>query len=149
MNNKYIYFDDRKRFSKYYIHRKINGKFIYFGSYATLNEAILMREFLEFINWNKELFDKIYAKMKGIIEENKYIKYHKPTKKYVVHKRIGNEMVHFATCETLEEARAERDYLMMNNWDWDLIVEESIELTEQELKYGANFKRAKNSMYKK
>ena len=93
--------------------RKIKGKVHYFGTYETLEEAIIAKERLIKQNWIKEPNPMRYI---GKITNGKKMKY------YI--QRLSKGCAgYFGSFETLEEAQKERDLLEQFDWDYDAICE--------------------------
>ena len=105
---------------KFMIVHKIKGKPHYYGTYETLEEAIIAKERLIKQNWIKEPNPMRYI---GKITNGKKMKY------YIQRLSKGCEG-YFGSFETLEEAQKERDLLEQFDWDWEAICESIDETIE-------------------
>ena len=105
---------------KFIIARKIKGKVHYFGTYETLEEAIIAKERLIKQNWIKELNPMRYICK---ITNGKKMK-------YSIQRLSKGCAGYFGSFETLEEAQKERDLLEQFDWDYDAICESIDETLE-------------------
>lgn len=114
-------YQKRKVSNTKYIVRQPNGKYKihrwdeHYGTYNSFSEAIEARKQLNANNWDKSIVK--YWNVKDNID-----RYIQPSgDKYRIQKHINGVRIHFGTCNTLEEARAERDFFESINWDWDML----------------------------
>ena len=98
---------------KFIIARKIKGKVHYFGTYETLEEAIIAKERLSKQYWIKEPNPMRYICK---ITNGKKMK-------YSIQRLSQGCAGYFGSFETLEEAQKERDLLEQFDWDYDAICE--------------------------
>ena len=101
---------------KFMIVHKIKGKTCYFGTYETLEEAIIAKE--EFIkrDWKKEPNPMRY--ITTIQKDSKM--------KYFIQRNSDGCKGYFGSFETLEGAQRERDLLEQCNWDIDCLCDLSL-----------------------
>ena len=98
---------------KFIIARKIKGKVHYFGTYETLEEAIIAKERLIKQNWIKEPNPMRYICK---ITNGKKMKYSI--------QRLSKACAgYFGSFETIEEAQKERDLWEQFDWDYDALCE--------------------------
>lgn len=112
--------------TKYRIEKTWNGKHYTYGTYAKLEDAMLIRDILERIDWGFDL-----DPMRNI--QYNPSKLH--TKPWYLRKFLDGEYVYTGSFATLEEAQEERDIMEKANWDFEL-TNGAGEMTEEELKYG-------------
>ena len=104
---RFIYKEGRK----FVINRNIRGTYTRFGSYNTLDEAILAREKLIEDNWGVE--GELNPYKKGYYGDFiVYARYH-----YYINKTIDGEEYNFGIFDNLENAIIARDILIENDWD--------------------------------
>ena len=120
---KYIYHKQKKIFVKlptyiyqrkngwFEIRKRIGGVLIYWGSFPTLEEAMLFKAYYIGKHWKVSPKFKLN---KHIIKRNNH---------YMVLKEVEGEMVSFGTFDNIEDARHERDICVSCDWDFDRIVE--------------------------
>ena len=102
-----------KHNGKFLISHKIKGKPHYFGTYETLEEAIIAKEKLIKRNWKKEPNPMRYITS---IPNGKKMK-------YCIQRLSKDCSGYFGSFETLEEAQKERDLLEQCNWDLDCLYD--------------------------
>lgn len=94
-----------KHGKKYEIRKAHNGKIYSFGEYSTIEQAQLIRDTLELINWG---FSK--DPLRNISKVKDY---------YRVQKMIDGEIVYSNHFKSLDDAQKERDLLESNDWSID------------------------------
>ena len=94
-----------KRGNKYEVRKNHDGTVYTFGKFSTLEQAQLIRDTLETINWGFST-----DPLRNITKVNNY---------YRVQKMINGEIVYCNHFPTLEEAQHERDLLESNDWSID------------------------------
>ena len=97
--------------NKYQIVRTIEGKKVDFGSYPTLEEALLKREELIDDNWGTDMEMNFHRKSKF----GKYISYFDGV--FKIQKVINGDLLDFGYFDTIDDAIIARDILVENNWD--------------------------------
>lgn len=112
-----------------------NQKRVSFGSYPNLEDAQKVRDCLISVNFGLS------------IPDNLYINYNKLWKKYIVRKYKGKECIFQDWFDTFEEAKECRDLMIKCGWDIEN-TNGAGDMTSDELKYGANFKKSEKTMYK-
>ena len=113
--------------NKWHIRKLKDGKNYYFGHYHKLEDAMLIRDMLERINYGFPDLDP----MRNISYNEERCK----TKPWYLRKFRDGEYVYTASFATLEEAQEERDIMEAADWDFEL-TNGAGEMTEEELKYG-------------
>ena len=104
-----------------------DGKFYRFGNYDKLEDAMLIRDMLERINYGFSDLDP----MRNI----QYNKNRSNSRPYYLRKFRDGEFIYTGSFATLEEAQEERD--LMESVDWDFEATNGAgDMTEEELKYG-------------
>lgn len=103
---------------KYCIYKTINKTCHYFGTFNSLEEAQIYRDFLVDHDWDLQ-----YKKYTRGPHRNpsKYISYGKKDNKYHLSKTIRGVNTHFGSYNTLQEAVHERDFWESINWNIDLL----------------------------
>jgi len=104
----YIYPNKKGRFE---IRKRIGEVVLYWGTYATLEEAKLWRAYYIGKNWD----------VNPSFKANEYIR--KQRDKFLIIKNLNGKQEYFGSFDDLETARRERDICRDCNWDYDLIVE--------------------------
>lgn len=107
MSEKYIFEED----DSFIIKREIKNNLIIFGSYSTLEEAIIARDELDDDGWP---LPKNEIKVEKEVSCGQYIT--KKDKKFVVSREIGGVKVNFGVFDTLENAKAFKYRLIENSW---------------------------------
>lgn len=119
-DTKFIY-----RVNEYYrVSKSINGELKNFGHYNTLDEAISVRDELIRNNWD-DSFLGLKRVTRSATSYNRHI--HKTSRGYDVVNRINGELINFGSFETLDEAISYRDELEENNWEVEVVSDDSIE----------------------
>ena len=120
---KYIYRPRTRTFEKLpkYIYQRRNGWFeirkrigevlVYWGSFPTLEEAILHKAYYLGKHWK---VNPVFKAKRNIIKRKG---------KYLVLKRIDGKTVSYGTFNDLKEAIHERNICESCDWDYDLICE--------------------------
>lgn len=103
----------RHRYGKYSINKTIKGKKKHFGTYDTLDEAIIARDELIATNWGYP--DEEDLTQRKIGKYGRYIAFHNGA--YRVHKLIDGKQRFFGAFKTIEEAEYLRDLLIERDWD--------------------------------
>ena len=88
----------------------------YYGTYDTYNEAVQKRNQLIENGWNKDLIQY----QRGQNNPDRYI-CENSSGNYRIQKVVNGEIIHFGVCNSIEEARSERDFWESINWDFDLL----------------------------
>lgn len=96
----------------YIINRYKDNKKYNYNTYKTKKEAQSMRDFLREHDWNKEEFEKEYAKRYPKLP--KYI--YRTGNRYFIKKRNLTGFQRYGVYNTIEEAVRHRDWLIANNW---------------------------------
>lgn len=113
------------RDNKWRIEKIVDGKRYSFGSYYNLEDAMLIRDILERINYGFNGLDPMrniqYKKHKG--------------KPWYLRKFRDGEYIYTESFATLEEAQKERDYMESCDWDFEL-TNGAGDMTDEELRYG-------------
>ena len=107
-NYQYIYQRSNGWFE---IRKRIGGVLVYWGSFPTLNEALLYRAYYIGMNWN----------VNPAFKENRYITRKKD--KYIIMKEHNGIRQSYGVFNDLESARHERDVCLSCDWDYDRICE--------------------------
>lgn len=107
-----------KEGKRFVISRTIKGKQTRFGSYLTLDEAIIAREKLIDDNWGVD--GEISLFKKG--EYGKYITFSHGT--FRINKSFDGTLYNFGKFDTLEDAELAREILINNNWNQFKIPDE-------------------------
>lgn len=105
---KYIY---QRRNGWFEIRKRIGGVLLYWGSFPTLEEAILHKAYYLGKNWQ---VNPSFKNMRNIIQRDD---------KYMVLKKIDGKTVSFGTFNNLKDAIHERDVCTVCDWNYDLICE--------------------------
>ncbi len=117
---------------KWRIQKDFDGQTYYFGAYAKLEDAMKVRDLLETINYGFVL-----DPMRNINQMS--------NGRWYLRKYRDGESIYNGSFDTFEEAQAERDYMESVNWEWEL-TNGAGEMTEEELEYGADWKRPKRGI---
>ena len=109
-----------KQCGHYQIRHKVNGKQMYFGTYPSLREAQLFRDYFEEKGWENCLDER----KAHSISKYKDVKNPRPSKNivktkygYQIIKTIKKKSYCFGTYPTLENAKEIRDLFESNGWD--------------------------------
>ena len=100
-----------KEGKRFVINRRIKGKNTRFGSYSTLDEAIIAREKLIDDNWGVD--GEISLFKKG--EYGKYIIFVNGI--YLINKAFDGRAYNFGKFDTLEDAEKAKEILINNDWN--------------------------------
>lgn len=103
---------------KFVIIKSIKGNDANFGSFDTLEEALLARDKLMSANWGFPDGEEIRYRKEG--KYGRYIAFHNGC--FRVHKLIDGKQRFFGAFPTKEEAAELRDMLIENNWDSSKIL---------------------------
>ena len=97
------------------IDKNINAKKYYFGTYSTIEDAILMRDYFENKGWENCLNERL--------KHGNHPKYISGNSKkgYEVRKIIDGECNHFGTFHDLETAKQEVELCKKANWDYETL----------------------------
>ena len=97
------------------IDKNINAKKYYFGTYPTIEDAILMRDYFENKGWENCLNERL--------KHGNHPKYISGNSKrgYEVRKIIDGECNHFGTFHDLETAKQEVELCKKANWDYEIL----------------------------
>lgn len=97
------------------IDKNINAKKYYFGTYPTIEDAILMRDYFENKGWENCLNERL--------KHGNHSKYISGNSKrgYEVRKIIDGECNHFGTFHDLETAKREVELCKKANWDYETL----------------------------
>lgn len=110
--------DDRENIYKikngWAVHREVNKKRINYYTYQTLEEAKSMRDWLRKHDWNREAFEKEYARRYPELPEHIY---KTPDGRYMVRKNWKAGPQVYGRYNTLKKAISKRDYLIEHNWN--------------------------------
>ncbi len=116
---------DSRRKNKYKVQKQIKNHPVIIGFYPTYNLAVLVKDYLDKNEWNKETIRKITHITQIIHDRNKYI--HRRNNKYYVELSKNHKINIYAQYKDIELARFVRNNLIDNHWDKD-----SIERLEEE-----------------
>ena len=121
------------------IDKNINAKKYYFGTYPTIEDAILMRDYFENKGWENCLNERL--------KHGNHPKYISGNSKrgYEVRKIIDGECNHFGTFQDLETAKQELELCKKANWDYETLCC----LGEDEQEQWLNGKMMKSSFFEK
>lgn len=127
MKEKYIYPFMTKHDGTHYFIAKTDPtirKQVNYGSYKTIDEAILARDELVINDWDEALCPNVHVRRHNKDKQDKYIDYKHGA--YYINKTFivdgKKEVVTFDTgIRTLEEARELRDWWVEHDWNWDEI----------------------------
>ena len=120
---KYIYKSKTRTFEKmpayiyqrqngwYEIRKRVGGHLLYWGSYPTLEEAMLHRAYYIGKKWD---VTPAFKAKRHIIEKGN---------RYIILKKVGDHNISYGTFTNLHDAMRERDICVACNWDFDEIVE--------------------------
>ena len=107
----------RKTGNNWRIDKVINHKKYYFGTYPTLSDAMIMRDYFEYKGWENCLNERLeHGNTPKYISGN-------PKRGYELRKIINGECTHFGTFHSFEEAEKEREKAKKCKWDFDLLCE--------------------------
>ena len=97
------------------IDKNINAKKYYFGTYPTIEDAILMRDYFENKGWENCLNERL--------KHGNHPKYISGNSKrgYEVRKIIDGEYNHFGLFHDLETAKQEVELCKKANWDYETL----------------------------
>lgn len=107
---KYIYKNKKGRFE---IRKRIGGVLLYWGTFATIEEAKLYRAYYIGKNW---IVNPHFRK-----KETKHIRQRGDD--FVIVKDINGQRNYYGTFHNLDDAKKERDICIACNWNMDHIVE--------------------------
>ena len=107
----------RKTGSNWRIDKVINHKKYYFGTYPTLSDAMIMRDYFEHKGWENCLNERLEHGNKA-----EYIT-GDSERGFELRKIIDGECIHFGLFHSLEEAKKEREKAKKCNWDLELLCE--------------------------
>lgn len=135
MNTRFI----RRVGNNWRIDKNINAKKYYFGTYPTIEDAILMRDYFENKGWENCLNERL--------KHGNHPKYISGNSKrgYEVRKIIDGECNHFGTFHDLETAKQEVELCKKANWDYETLCC----LCEDESEQWLNGKMMKSPFQKK
>ena len=121
------------------IDKNINAKKYYFGTYPTIEDAILMRDYFENKGWENCLNERL--------KHGNHPKYISGNSKrgYEVRKIIDGECNHFGTFHDLERAKQEVELCKKANWDYETLCC----LDEDEPEQWLDGKMMKSSFFEK
>ena len=105
---RYIY---QRRNGWFEIRKRIGGILIYWGSFPTLEEALLFRAYYIGKHWRTN----------PTFKANRHIV--KRDNSYLIMKSKGGVSNYYGTFKDLKTARQERDVCVACEWDFDRIVE--------------------------
>lgn len=107
--HKYIYYN--KSNDRYIVRKRYSGKYVTYGTFSDLGEAIECKKYYEKRFWVPS-------------DEYRKRKWDNPAKyiiprgnKYYVRKRSNGEQKHYGSYDTLEEAILARDELIRKGWN--------------------------------
>lgn len=106
---KYIVFE----WNRFKVRKRINGKYKYYGSFKTLEEAVEYRDFIVKKGWSTN--HKYVNPMRHIYKSNEH--------SWIVSKLVNGKVTCFGSFKSVEEAQKERDLLEKYDWNYDLLVE--------------------------
>lgn len=107
----------RKNKHTYSIHKYIEGKTVYFGTFDTLEEARKHRDFLINHHWDTKYVR--WAPRKYNLP--RYVYYNPYADNYYIAKKVGDTQFRFGTYKTRDEAIHEKKFYESINWDLDLL----------------------------
>lgn len=108
---------------RYRIIKTIEGKKVQYGTYATLKDALLIRDCLIMCKWDKTKLKNIQEHF-GIKEAKthyKFIRYNTETEEWTIIKKKNKETIEFKF-KNKEDAVICRDYLVEKNWHTQAIM---------------------------
>ncbi|WP_156929616.1 DUF7226 domain-containing protein [Methanobrevibacter wolinii] len=139
-DTKYSKYITKENNNKFTVRRIINGKYVKFGSFDSLNDAIDCRDNLVLTNWGKyNLKPKDFT--------GKYIT--KVSKGYQIYKRINGELHYFGMYNTLDETINERNKLIENNWEINDFEDDENYCPEKYINYDGNYYIIEREVYNK
>ena len=103
----------------YKINKTLNGTFRNFGTYPSLENALLARDILIESDWN---IDMVPAELFKEMEKYNFIHHQKG--RYLIAKKIDGIVKYFGTFDNLNDAIAQRNRLIANNWEIEEIIQE-------------------------
>ena len=108
----------------YHVKKTIKGTNVVFGTYATKEEAEIIRQELIKHSWDKNKLDEILKKtgIKRIRQNHREVSgdmncYKNTMKHFTISKEINNEVICGGTYSSLEDAKKVRDELKSMDWD--------------------------------
>jgi len=117
----------------YTVQKMIDGSINVYGFFNNLEDAIEKRDWLVANNWSKlEVPD----------DSRRHI--HKKGDKYLVYKRLHDDIEYFGTFSSLEEAKKERNRLIEN--DWNIDGESNIEKISDFIYFDSEFYTIENEI---
>ena len=93
------------------IRKRIGGVLLYWGSFPTIEEAILHKAYYIGKKWQ---VNPTFKANKHIVKRNN---------QYVIVKQNGDTRSSYGTFKNIESARYERDVCVACDWDYSLICE--------------------------
>lgn len=107
------------------IDKRINGEFIHFYSCKSLIQCLMVRDLLVANDWDMSVVP--------VTETSTNELYIYPVTNgtgYWIAKNINGKQVYFNFFKTLEQAKKERDLLVANDWDIELVCENTVDIEE-------------------
>lgn len=103
----------------YKVHKSIDGKQRYFGSFKEKSNAIRLRDLLIENEWDdSNIPEKFFSDYEGYRKRNRYGKNIALVNKYFrVYRLIDGKRKYFGSFMNVDNARRLRDLLIENNWD--------------------------------
>lgn len=101
--------------NKYKLSKQFRNKLIIIGYYPSYDLTVLVKEYLDKYNWNKNVIDHIIHITQNIHKRNIHI--YKRNKKYSVEKLVNNKIVYYGSYKTIEIAQYIRNCLDKDNWN--------------------------------
>jgi hypothetical protein len=98
--------------NQFEIQKQIDNKIYYYGSYPTIEEARIARNFFRDNGWPKHFTLCYYSDYNF-----KYV-YLRSTGSYCIQKLVNGKIKFFGRYNSLNAALEERDFLIRNNWEY-------------------------------
>lgn len=103
-------------YNTWMVAKRINGKYVSFGTFKSLKKAKKHRDFCVRNNWADE------CKKRHLL---KHISKDKRTGRYFIHRRVNGKNEYYGYFSNIIDAIQERDLLIKFNWNLDELWEAS------------------------
>ena len=114
---KYIHFDPRR--GRFYLHKRINNKNYYFGTYSSLTDAKKARSYFEEKGWG----NCIHERLRFTSPKSNNIVWLKSAKRYQIRKMNNGKLTIYGSFRTFEEAEKEVELLRQVGWDMQALCD--------------------------
>lgn len=122
-NEKFIIIDNTS--GRYTVRKVIHGIRRQYGTFDTVDEAIIWRDYCIQKGWSSNLLHEFKLTHKPLRHIGQFITKDNKVRYFIRHRENG-KMESYGTFGNLEDALKERDLLEKYKWDWDLIVEDKL-----------------------